>query len=516
MTSTSTDRRLSVNSGIAIKVPCKVATTANVTLSGEQTIDGVACTTNDRVLVKNQSTASENGIYTVDTGTWSRAIDFDGTYDCTQGTLVNVISGTVNANIMFGLTTANPVIGTSSLTFVSVFDTTNGNIYSQGVPTDIASAGTTDIGSINSCFLKVTGTNAITSFGTNYNGPRILRFEGALVLTYNATTLFLPGLGDITTAAGDTCVVVPKSTTSGTADGWVVVSYQRASANPLFIDNSTNTFRLTLSTGSPITTADITAATTIYCTPYKGNLISLYDGSNWVLRSSAEFSKALGTLTSGRPYDVFCYDNAGTPTLEFLAWSDDTTRATAIAVLSGVLVKSGDPTRRYLGSFYTTSTTTTEDSEAKRYLWNYYNRVSKSLFARDTTTTWSYTTNTWRQANAAATNKVELVCGFSEDLIDIHVQGITDNVSSSTGAAVGIGISSTSTNSARIYGGGTTGAISNYTGMLMAHYNKVQSVGRYFYAWLEISTATGTTRWLGGSSASPALYQSGIYGSWSC
>src|SRR3990167_2285900 len=98
MASTSTDRRLGVNTGMAVKVPVKAATTANITLSGEQTIDGVACVTDDRVLVKNQTTASENGIWVVDTGAWSRAKDFNGTYDAVNGTMIRVNEGSTNAD----------------------------------------------------------------------------------------------------------------------------------------------------------------------------------------------------------------------------------------------------------------------------------------------------------------------------------------------------------------------------------------------------------------------------------
>lgn len=119
MSSTSTDRRLGVNSGMAVKVPVRAATTANITLSGEQTIDGVACVTDDRVLVKNQTTASENGIYDVDTGAWTRALDFDGSFDITQGTLIYCnSSGTANGGGWFIISTANPItIGTTSLSF---------------------------------------------------------------------------------------------------------------------------------------------------------------------------------------------------------------------------------------------------------------------------------------------------------------------------------------------------------------------------------------------------------------
>jgi hypothetical protein len=98
-------------------------------------------------------------------------------------------------------------------------------LFSQGVEADLASAATTDIGLQNTNFLRVTGTTTITSFGTNYNGPRFLRFAGAVTLT-NSATLILPGAANITTAAGDTLIAIPKAT-AGTADGWQVVAYQK-------------------------------------------------------------------------------------------------------------------------------------------------------------------------------------------------------------------------------------------------------------------------------------------------
>lgn len=86
----------------------------------------------------------------------------------------------------------------------------------------LASAGTVDIGGADSYAVEITGTTAITSFGTNYSGPRHIRFTGALTLTHNASLLNLPGASNLTTAAGDSCVAVPNST----GNGWNVTSYQ--------------------------------------------------------------------------------------------------------------------------------------------------------------------------------------------------------------------------------------------------------------------------------------------------
>lgn len=82
-----------------------------------------------------------------------------------------------------------------------------------------------------------------------------------------------------------------------------------------------NQFRLSLESGQPLSTSDQSAKTTLYATPFGGNWLSFYNGSTWIPRQSAEFSLALSGLTPFRGYDVFAYDNAGTPTLETLGWT---------------------------------------------------------------------------------------------------------------------------------------------------------------------------------------------------
>ena len=85
----------------------------------------------------------------------------------------------------------------------------------------LASGATTDIGGQNARFLDVSGTTTITSLGTSYNGERVVRFTGALSLTYNATTLVTISGASMTTVAGDVAVFVPKIT----LDGWLMVNY---------------------------------------------------------------------------------------------------------------------------------------------------------------------------------------------------------------------------------------------------------------------------------------------------
>ncbi|MEH7869700.1 hypothetical protein V7795_21470 [Rhizobium laguerreae] len=118
MPSIAIDRVDGLSSAAAIKGPCRVATTANVALYAEQTIDGVAVVTGNRVLVKNQTTASENGIWICDTGQWRRSKDFVRTNDVVKGTQVAITDGTASGGFVYSLLTDNPInVGASSLSF---------------------------------------------------------------------------------------------------------------------------------------------------------------------------------------------------------------------------------------------------------------------------------------------------------------------------------------------------------------------------------------------------------------
>jgi phage-related tail fiber protein len=104
--------------GLDVKPSVKVATTENIALSGTQTIDGVALSASDRVLVKNQDTASQNGIYVVASGGWERATDANTATKLTPGAFFFVEQGTANADSGWVLTSDGPItLDTTSLTF---------------------------------------------------------------------------------------------------------------------------------------------------------------------------------------------------------------------------------------------------------------------------------------------------------------------------------------------------------------------------------------------------------------
>jgi hypothetical protein len=274
-----------------------------------------------------------------------------------------------------------------------------------------------------------------------------------------------------------------------------------------------NQFRLSLTSGSCVTTSDVTAATTLYWTPCYGNQITLYDANGAAaIYASAEISIAIPATTSTL-YDVWVYNNAGTLTLELLAWTNDSTRATAIARTGGRWTKTGDATRLYVGNIRTTTVAgQTEDSGAKRYLWNAYNRLDRVLQKFEGSSSWAYTTATIRQANASATNQVEAVVGLAEDEIEVQIATMVINTVTAA-VQICVGVDSTTTCSASNQGGYMREASGSGTFSIpiAAWYRAVPAIGKRTYSWNEYSEAAGATTW-NSNTSSGSTPNSGLQG----
>jgi phage-related tail fiber protein len=120
--------------GLDFKQSVVVTTTASITLSGTQTIDTVALTGGERVLVKNQGTASQNGIYIVSAGAWTRSTDADTNAEVTTGMFVFVEKGSL-AGTSWVLTTQGAItVGSTGLTFTQFG---GGSSYTAGTGIDI-------------------------------------------------------------------------------------------------------------------------------------------------------------------------------------------------------------------------------------------------------------------------------------------------------------------------------------------------------------------------------------------
>lgn len=159
-----------LKTGLDVKDSVRAATTANITLSGTQTVDGVVLVANDRVLVKDQTTASGNGIYVVAAGAWTRALDADNTpgSEVTGGMFTFVTEGTVNADSGWVLTTNDTIVlGTTALSFAQFSGagqiTAGAGLTKTGNTLDVASTGG---GSLTIGVDSINLTSGIATAGT--------------------------------------------------------------------------------------------------------------------------------------------------------------------------------------------------------------------------------------------------------------------------------------------------------------------------------------------------------------
>lgn len=266
--------------------------------------------------------------------------------------------------------------------------------------------------------------------------------------------------------------------------------------------------RLTLTTGVPVTTSDVVGATTVFFTPFKGNKISLYNGVNWVTYAFTERSLSLAGLVSARPHDIFIYLLAGVLTLEAVAWTNATTRATGLVVQDGVYVKSGSTARRYLGTIYTSGTGTTEDSITKRFVWNYYNRLGRDMYAIETTASWAYTTTSFRASAGSSVQRLQMVIGVDEDMVNARTISKFHANPGNSVPTVGIGLDSTTVH----YRGSKGWSVGNtYEGGVDALFYGRPGIGFHYLQSLEMaSVGGGTITWYGNGGYAGSASISGI------
>tara|TARA_R110000868_G_scaffold252375_6_gene509009 strand:+ start:115 stop:1650 length:1536 start_codon:yes stop_codon:yes gene_type:complete len=289
----------------------EIATTANVTLSGEQTIDGVLSSAS-RILVKDQSAGAENGIYVTAAGAWARAEDFNASAEVTAGATTFVSEGTANGNETWQLTTDDAItLGSTALVFAQIGGgasyfpvTASRALVSDGSGEPAASAVTsTELGYVSGATSNIqdqldAGASAIPQSEPATNNLFIGTSAGAGLTTGDENTAvgfeaYKAGTSaGLNTAFGFQAL---KSNTLGngnTAVGWKAMTDQ--------IDPGGNTAigtqSMLVSTSSGTNTA-VGANTLMAMTSAQGNVAVGFEAM--LLSTSAESNIAIGRLTLG-------------------------------------------------------------------------------------------------------------------------------------------------------------------------------------------------------------------------
>ena len=262
---------------------------------------------------------------------------------------------------------------------------------------------------------------------------------------------------------------------------------------------------------TPVYTADINAASTIFYVPHSGSRVSLYvPNYGWRVYDHDVLSLDISACAANMPHDVFLRNNAGTLELSYLAWNTLITRATPLTYQDGIHVLDGYPEYLYLGSFYTSAAGVYDDTEQKRLLWNKYNQVPRNFYAHDDTDSWTYASATWRKWRNADTTKLETVVGLRTSLWHLVAAALMER-SDNTQIGIGIGINASDTNSAQINSGmmGLAAIYNkqNYRAELFGY----PALGYNFMHPVERASATGTLTVYGDAGLS-VVVKSGIFG----
>lgn len=266
-------------------------------------------------------------------------------------------------------------------------------------------------------------------------------------------------------------------TTTGTSTTAVWTAVNSATSSAGVIESPTG--RLTLTSGVPVLSGDVTGASSVFYTPYTGNQIPIFSGAAFTMQNYAELTLALnaGGHAASTIYDIFVFNNSGTLTLVTgPAWSNFAAGTgargtgagtTQLSMFQGILVNNVQITGRngvntftipanqatYVGSMFVdtaagqVSCLSSYSQNRKWGIWNAYNRKPIMLRAGDGTASWTYTTNTWRASNNNSANSLTTFTGLAEEIIPIEFTQRAFVFSTNPALAelrIGIGVNSTS------------------------------------------------------------------------
>lgn len=476
------------------KEPVRVASTANLALAGLLAVDGIVLVAGDRVLVKDQSDATENGIYVASEGTWHRSADANSSRSITKGMNTFVQEGSVNAGSVYVADVIDPDLGDDDITFtlgpsLAAFE----DAVSQAETFALAAQ------SVSDAFARVATLAALKALDTTQVTTAYLTLEGSEGI-YNWRT------GDYTARiAADPAGrnYVKADAIASSAGAWVRPGGDIAVSYP--------GGRLTLATGIAVMTSTVSGATSVIYTPCMGNLMPMYDGANFVSSAFSELSQATtdntkspAACTTNSNYDLFVWSDSGTVRCtRGPAWSSNTVRGTGagtteLEMLNGIYVNknaitNGPAARRgtYVGTIRTNGSSTVDyimggsgsgGVAVSLGVWNMYNRNLAVATCIDNGTPYNYTTATIRQARASATNQVSFVVGVPSDAVNVSLHTRIDTAATAGAfGTVGIGEDTTTLfTSPKAYGQTDSAALSLVT--VATSLKKVPLYGYHVYS----------------------------------
>jgi hypothetical protein len=328
----------------------------------------------------------------------------------------------------------------------------------------------------------------------------------------NPVILDANGEADVWSTPGVLYKFVLKN--SADATQWTVDNVPSPSEVTAALDNGVTEpgGRLSLTSGTAVTTSDVTGSTTVFYVPHKHKKVPLWDGSAWSLatlaaelsQTTSDTTKSPAAVAASKNYDMFVWSDAGTLRLSRgPAWTSDTARGTGAGTtelevldcrrVNKVAISNGPAAQRglYVGTIRSNGSSQFADSLAKRYVWNAYNRLRRSMKAAAPGSSWSYASTTLRQANASIANQLDYVAGLSEDPVCAAVQ-IDAKADSDAFFTIGIGVDST------IVASGVASGVSfnnpaQERNTLTANYEGLPGIGKHTLAWLEAAGTGGQT-----------------------
>ena len=213
--------------------------------------------------------------------------------------------------------------------------------------------------------------------------------------------------------------------------------------------------RITLTSGAAVMAASVAGASTVYFTPYGGNLMPIYDGANMLMTAFAELSQ-LTTDTSKSPaavaaskiYDLFVWNDGGTiRCTRGPAWANATARGYTFTLRNGIALNTspiGNGPAALRGTWVGTIASNAASTIDWIYgaagangvagvfnVWNAFNRVGVSSTVIDNSASYTYTPNTIRQAHGSPAMQISFVTGAQEDAVSASYQCYIFNLAAS-------------------------------------------------------------------------------------